>query len=111
MEQLELQTIKKRISLARKEAGYTQEQMAKLLGISQPAYSCYETGDKPLPTNKISLIAQIVNRPSSFFLGDIATQMEKEDILKNITKQLEIVNQHLANLVIGVQNITEQKRI
>lgn len=94
-----LDTIKKRIALARKEADYTQEEMAKLLDISQPAYSYYESGDKPLPLRKIHKIAQILNLPASFFLEEHHENSDRETVLEKICTQFEIMNEHLAKVV------------
>ena len=38
-----------RLSMLRKEKSLTQEQMAKILGVSRPSYTCYELGNS-LPT-------------------------------------------------------------
>ncbi|MCK4259850.1 MAG: helix-turn-helix transcriptional regulator [Halanaerobiales bacterium] len=97
--QNDLQTIKKRIALARKEAGHTQGEMAKLLGISQPAYSYYESGDKPLPVAKINKIAQILDQSISCFMEESYVSGEKEKVLENISNQFEKMNGYLERIV------------
>lgn len=38
------------ISMIRKNKGYTQKQVAQMLGVSQPSYSSYENGNTNVPT-------------------------------------------------------------
>ena len=37
----------------RKEAGFTQQQIAELLGLDRSTYSCYETGKVRVPLKKL----------------------------------------------------------
>lgn len=92
----DLQVIKQQITLARKNAGYTQEQMANFLGISQPAYSYYETGDKPLPLRQIRKIAEILKIPSTDLLG--SDFEENTGSLKDIYFELKKMNNFLERI-------------
>ena len=84
-----LEQIKENIAFARKQAGVTQGEMAKTLNISQPAYSYYESGDKPIPIDKISKIAEILSIPLNRLLGDIAIDQSQKDPLSAISHNLE----------------------
>lgn len=55
-----IQAIKSSIQRARKDKGLTQKEMAEKIGISQPAYSYYEKGDKPLPVNQLNKVLDIL---------------------------------------------------
>jgi len=89
-----LKEIKRSIRNARKEMGMTQGQMASKLGISQPAYSYYESGDKPIPVKNLRKIAEILDLPYDM----LANPQEPEDpsivigeYLKRIADSLEII--------------------
>lgn len=48
--------ISKNLVLLRKSAGYTQDKVSKLLGISRSALAMYETGERiPTDDNKLKL--------------------------------------------------------
>jgi len=54
--------INKSLEIVRKEKGFTQEQMAYMLGIAISTYNQYETGSRSVPAeiaNKISGILSI----------------------------------------------------
>lgn len=89
MENLSLDQIKENIVMARKQAGMTQEEMAKLLEITQPAYSYYEKGDKPIPLNKIKKICEILSISIKSLLGDNFVYEENEDVLVKVNNNLE----------------------
>lgn len=98
MTSLTLDQIKENIATARKQAGITQEEMSKLLGITQPAYSYYEKGEKPIPLNKIQKICSILSIPAKSLLGDIALEEKDEKILMKINHNLERIANTLDKL-------------
>lgn len=98
MTKLSLEQIKENITTARKQADITQEEMAQLLEITQPAYSYYEKGDKPIPLNKIYKICEILSIPIKSLLGDINISEENEEILMKINNNLERIADTLDNL-------------
>jgi transcriptional regulator with XRE-family HTH domain len=98
MSSLSLEQIKESIATARKQAGITQEQMSKLLDITQPAYSYYEKGDKPIPLNKIQKICQILSIPIISLLGDTYLNEKNEDVLISINNNLERIANTLDKL-------------
>jgi transcriptional regulator with XRE-family HTH domain len=98
MSSLSLQQIKKNIATARKQAGITQEEMAKLLDITQPAYSYYEKGNKPIPLNKIQKISEILSIPTKSLLGDMVLDKKNEDLLIKMNTNLERIANTLDKL-------------
>lgn len=92
MSSLSLEQIKENISTARKQAGITQEEMSKLLDISQPAYSYYEKGEKPIPLNKIQKICEILSIPVKSLLGNLSIDENSEEILIKINNNLERIS-------------------
>lgn len=52
-------TLSQNILNFRKQLGYTQEVISKYLGISQPAYNKYETGETNIPTEAIEKLATL----------------------------------------------------
>ena len=74
--------IKETILMTRKEKGLTQKDMAKKLNISQPAYSYYEKGDKPLPANQLKKVLEILDI-------EMEQLKELEDPLDTINRSLE----------------------
>lgn len=93
-----LEQIKENIATARKKAGKTQEEMSKLLNITQPAYSYYEKGEKPIPLNKIQKICDILSIPIKSLLGDIITDENNDDILIKLNNTLERIANTLDDL-------------
>lgn len=98
MPSLSLEQIKENIATARKQAGITQEEMSKLLDITQPAYSYYEKGEKPIPLNKIQKICEILSIPPKSILGDLSNGENSEEILIKINSNLERIASALEEL-------------
>ena len=53
---------------ARLEAGYTQQQVADLMGITNSTYCGYETGKRQPDVEKIRLIAKLLNTSGDILL-------------------------------------------
>lgn len=70
-----------RLKNLRKEAGFTQVDVASKLGISQPAYASWERGVKKPTQEKLVKIAQIFNVSIDYLVGN---SEEKLDELDNI---------------------------
>lgn len=98
MSTLSLEQIKENIVTARKKAEITQEEMSKLLNITQPAYSYYEKGEKPIPLNKLQKICEILSIPIKSLLGDIIIDENNDDILVKLNNNLERIANTLDNL-------------
>lgn len=81
----------KRIKSIRKAAGLTQNQVADIIGISQPTYSEYETRAGNCAFYTLQKIANALN-VSVPFLVDVKNEIfiEKEN-RKQINKETEII--------------------
>lgn len=55
----------------REDHDYTQEQVAKFLGIHQTQYSRYERGSFDLPTNFLICLADLYHTSTDYILGRI----------------------------------------
>ena len=87
--------IKETILTARKEKGYTQKDMAEKLSISQPAYSYYEKGDKPLPVNQLKKVLEIL-------------ELEIDQLQTQIDDPLEVINQTLTRIADALEIIADK---
>lgn len=87
--------IKETILTARKEKGYTQKDMAEKLSISQPAYSYYEKGDKPLPVNQLKKVLEIL-------------ELEIDQLQTQIDDPLEVINQTLTRIADALEKIADK---
>lgn len=58
----------KMIQLEREKAGLNQEQLASMLGCSQPTLSNYEKGKSRIYLAQLQKVAELLNKPSSYFL-------------------------------------------
>ena len=70
-----------RLKNLRKEAGFTQVDVASKLGISQPAYASWERGVKKPTQENLVKIAQVFNVSIDYLVGN---SEEKLDELDNI---------------------------
>lgn len=61
--------IGKRLQEARKEAHYTQQQVADMLGLKQSAYARYESGIIELNYEQIRLFCNMYNIDPNFLFG------------------------------------------
>lgn len=86
--------IKETILTARKEKGLTQKDMADKLNISQPAYSYYEKGDKPLPANQLKKVLNIL---------DI-----EMDQLKELENPIEMISKSLERIADTLERIEKK---
>lgn len=64
-----METIAERVARLRKEKGITQEEMAQMLGVSQPVVSDYERGDLRLHGELIIKLAAILGVSADDILG------------------------------------------
>lgn len=68
--------IGKKIQKAREAAGISQGELASRLGLTQAAFSNYELGKRRLYLKTIEQIANVLDKPLSYFLEDTATEMD-----------------------------------
>ena len=70
-----------RLKNLRKQAGFTQVDVAKKLGISQQAYASWERGSKKPTQDNLVKIAQILNVSVDYLVGNLyETSDELDDI-------------------------------
>ena len=50
-----------KLTALRKQAGYTQQEIAELIGVERSSYAGYETGKAAIPIRKIQLLSVIYN--------------------------------------------------
>jgi transcriptional regulator with XRE-family HTH domain len=74
------ETVLKNIQILRKSKGYSQADMAKLIGTSQSAYARFELGVKKTDLEMIDLIAQVLEMS----LIDVLTYPDKYVNIKNM---------------------------
>ena len=71
--------LKDKLTELRKNAGYTQQEIAELIGVERSTYTCYETGKAKIPLNKIQLLAIIYNVDlNAFSTADVLVLKSKE---------------------------------
>ena len=59
-----------RIRDLREDRDLNQTQVAKILGMSQPGYSKYETGENDIPTVALIKLARFYNTSIDYLLGE-----------------------------------------
>lgn len=62
-------TFSQRLVYARKEVGYTQEQVANMLKINRNTLASYETGRVEPPINTIAMLADFYYVSADWLLG------------------------------------------
>jgi transcriptional regulator with XRE-family HTH domain len=96
-----------RIRKARKAKGYSQEDVADMIGWSRPSYANFEAGKQPLQVSTLIVIAKVLGRGVMEFLPNEAMstidrlldllhslpQEMQEPLLRSIKIQLELLNQ------------------
>lgn len=70
-----------KIQAAREEKGFSQEQLARLVGCSQSALSNYEKGKRRLYLSQLEKIAEILDKPLEYFVENNRPPVEKEHLL------------------------------
>ena len=58
-----------KLRFLREKAGYSQEEVAKMLGIGRTTYLKYESGDNR-PTRKLNELARLFNVSTDYLLGN-----------------------------------------
>lgn len=59
----------RRLRESRKDAGYSQKQVAEILGMVQPAYARYELGTIELDYQKLVALCKLYDVSSDYILG------------------------------------------
>jgi transcriptional regulator with XRE-family HTH domain len=83
----------KRLRELRKENKYTQEEMAKKLGVTTSAYGFYEQGRIVPDTLKILELANMFNVTTDYLLGLSEDKKPIEDITERQKKAIRMTDQ------------------
>lgn len=60
----------KRLKDLREDHDLTQEEVAKLLNITRPQYSLYETGKRDIPVDLLRILAKFYNTSLDYIVGE-----------------------------------------
>lgn len=76
---------------ARKEAGYTQEELAKKMGLSTMMISRYEVGLNDIPIDNLHKLSKILEKTIAYFYGEENPDSDKiwEEAKKKLKEQKE----------------------
>ena len=74
---------------ARKKIGYTQQEVAELMGITKSTYCGYEIGKRQPDVAKIKMISKILNTSGDYLFE---TGFEKEKSKNSDTRIQSIIN-------------------
>lgn len=69
---MDLKTLGQRIRQAREVRGWSQEELATLIGKDQTAISEYETGKRKISVTELPHLAQVLHVPVAYFFGQPA---------------------------------------
>ena len=82
-------TVGQRIGRARKEAGFSQEQLADKLGLSgNNVISRWENGQGSISVSQLVKVAELTHRPISYFFGEEGGEKLKTYKLEQKIKKL-----------------------
>ena len=85
-----MKTLGKKIRLLRQQKGWTQQDVAKQLDVSIPAFSKMETGITDLNLSRLNQIAKLFN----LTLVQLISNSETDDV-KDYTKEIRFLNEKL----------------
>lgn len=72
--------LSERLKTLRKEAGLTQEEVAKKLGISRPAYTYWEKGEKRPTPDKLTQIASLFGVSTDYLLNSDTDDVDLSEV-------------------------------
>lgn len=99
MAQFEAQEIGARIALARKEAGFTQEELAQIAPFSQRSLQDYEAG-KITPYRHLRDLSRLLKRPTEWFLyGDEEEPVPVVEQMRALEERLQQAIGELPTLI------------
>lgn len=77
--QVDPKLVGQRLKSARTELGYTQSDLADMLGLKQSTISRAENGDLNITLNNLVRLVEILHKPAAYFLG-IDTELSKDEL-------------------------------
>ena len=104
--------LSERIKHLRKDAGKTQEEMAKLIGISRSTYAEYERGKNKPPIQKLQIISDYFGVPIDYLMGSSNNSKPVRNII-DVSSTIEKIINHLENdstLTFDGKNISEESK-
>ena len=98
LQQIAAAEIGERIKEARREAGFTQDELADLLEVTTRTVQAWEAGDN-IPYRSLSKLAEVLNREVGWFLHGDESEPTNEDRLRRIVQEvLEGVRETMARI-------------
>lgn len=95
-----------RLKTIRTKRGYTQSTVADKLGITRPAYTAYESGNREPDFSLLSKLANIYNVSTDYLLGvDIPSWASEKDVM-----DLEDLLDSNVNMAYGGESLTEAEK-
>lgn len=74
----------------REKNGFTQEEIAKILGVGRQTYIYYEAEVNPIPINKLLILVKKYNiTPNDLINYETKTTDEEKEIIKKAIKLIE----------------------
>lgn len=95
-----LMSFSEQLKIARKKKGYTQEQIADIMGITKSTYCGYETGKRQPDVTKIKQIANILGISGDFLL---------ETGYKNSQSEFESLSEAEKDLIRIIRSVPTQR--
>lgn len=98
-------TIGERIKKARLEKGYTQSQLAEMIGVAKNTITGYETGTREPDAIKINAIAKALNVSGDYLLGTEYNWLPSSEAMKIAHKydRLDSAGRGLVKMVVDYE--------
>ena len=106
------QIIASRIREARRLAGLSQGQVAKMLGLQRPSVSEIEAGNRAVAAEELSKLAEVFDVNVAWLLGEGADQLDvQDDRLQLAARELQKLKpKDLSRLLSILASIREQEK-
>jgi transcriptional regulator with XRE-family HTH domain len=100
--------IGKSIRNIREQKGYSQENVAKELGISQPSYARLEQKDDRISVTRLIKIAEFLEIHPNYFFEDNKNSFKPINSIESLDMNHEIVNLLLKNQMEQVKDMKKE---
>lgn len=84
----------KRVRLARLEAGLSQDELGRGIGVSFQAVQKYEQGENRVSASRLFRTAQLVEQPVSFFFEGLDHEAPAADVVMFRPEELDLVRHY-----------------
>lgn len=103
--EVKIMTIGERIKKARLEKGYTQSQLAEMIGVAKNTITGYETGTREPDAIKINAIAKALNVSGDYLLGTEYNWLPSSEAMKIAHKydRLDSAGRGLVKMVVDYE--------